>query len=358
MANHLKVVLQTARRSTDHVLKHPSMINATRYYSSRGFQKAAIMFPGQGAQFVGMSQDIYQDFKAASEIIDEAEEAIGGGLRKLMFEGPQSQLTSTENAQPAILAHSIALLRVLETEYGFDVKSCSYALGHSLGEYSALVATRSLPLRDAIKLVRLRGTLMAHSVYSKETAMKALVITAKHLEDVEALMEKIQRSMPEGEVADIANINSRTQVVLSGTAKGVDYASSIFQTKGMAGRSISLPVSAPFHCRLMEPAAAQMAIALAGIDFKLPIIDVISNVTGKPFGSSEEIRELLVTQMTQTVQWQRSVRYAKDDEVDQWIVVGPSRVVSNLVKKEFSHDVVRSFSSAEDLRGFGSRLNS
>ncbi|KAJ3119294.1 hypothetical protein HK098_005614 [Nowakowskiella sp. JEL0407] len=317
--------------------------------------KSALLFPGQGAQHVGMGLDIYKEYSVAKEVLDEAEEVVGGGLKKLMFDGPQTQLTSTENAQPAILAHSIALLRVLESEFEFDVTSCSYAMGHSLGEYSALVATRSLTLLDAIQLVHVRGQLMHETTKQKKTAMKALVITAE-IEQVEDNMEKIQRSLPDGEVVAIANINSSAQVVLSGTSFGVEYASSIIQGKGLAGRSISLPVSGPFHCSLMDSAAEKMKRAIEGVKFLPPVIDVISNVTGQPFNDAREIPELLVKQMTNTVQWLRSVQYARSDDVSDWIVVGPSRVISNLLKKDYPLDEIRSFSTVADLKAFGSRL--
>ncbi|KAJ3175165.1 hypothetical protein HDU87_006400 [Geranomyces variabilis] len=288
-----------------------------------------------------MGSDIYEKYQSARDVIDEADEAVGGRLKKLMFEGPQQLLTSTENAQPAILAHSVALLKVLEKEYNFDTRTCTYAAGHSLGEYSALVATRSLSLVDAVRLVRLRGKLMNESIEDRKTTMKALIIGGEHLEDIEAVMSKIQRSLPEGEVAEIANINSRSQVVISGTVQGVDYACSIIQTRGYAGRALSLPVSAPFHCSLMAPAAVQMKPALDSAKFAEPNIEVISNVTGRPFASAAEIPMLLHEQITKTVQWQRSTRFAKDDDVHDWVVVGPSKVLANLLRKEYPSDAIK-----------------
>ncbi|KAJ3186314.1 hypothetical protein HDU85_007754 [Gaertneriomyces sp. JEL0708] len=305
-----------------------------------------------------MGADIYERYQAARDVIDECDEAVGGGLKKLMFEGPQPVLTQTENAQPAILCHSIALLRVLETEYAFDINSCTYALGHSLGEYSALVATRALSLTEAIKLVRLRGEAMTKSIEDRHggTSMVALIINGSHLEDVEALMDKIERSMPEGEIAQIANINNRAQIVLSGTRKGVEYACSIIQARGYAGRALSLPVSAPFHCDLMEPAARVMKPALGQVEFAEPCIEVISNVTGRPFPAAKDIPILLHAQIAQTVQWYRSLQFAKDDDVHDWIVVGPSRVLANLIRKEFKLDEVSAIATAEDVVHHGSNL--
>jgi [acyl-carrier-protein] S-malonyltransferase len=197
-------------------------------------------------------------------------------------------LTLTANAQPAILCHSIALLRVLESEYGFKVKNCTYAMGHSLGEYSALVATDAISLSDAIRLVRLRGEAMQESISNKQTAMSALMISGDNLAEIEEMMPRLARSLGNGEVVEIANINSKSQVlivneiVLSGTQNGVKYACSVFQSKGLAGRSLPLPVSAPFHCSLMSNAAEIMGPALEKIQFKMPSIDVISNVTARP----------------------------------------------------------------------------
>ncbi|KAJ3070179.1 hypothetical protein HDU98_006796 [Podochytrium sp. JEL0797] len=316
-------------------------------------RKTALIFPGQGSQFVGMGLDIYSEFKSAKAVMDECEEAVGGSLKHVMFNGPINELTLTANAQPAILCHSIALLRVLTDEFGCSVKTSSFALGHSLGEYTALVATESIGLSEAIKLVRLRGEAMQMSVSNKKTAMRALVVTKGHLEDIEAVMERMGHMIPDGEVAEIANVNSRKQVVISGSAKGVDYACSVIQAKGYAGRAVSLPVSAPFHCSLMLPAAEAMRPALEATNFKEPIIDVISNVTGRPFKSASEIGPSLIDQITKTVQWQRCVQYARDDFVDEWVAIGPSKVLSNLLKREYPVDKVRNISTAQEVAEFG-----
>lgn len=183
-----------------------------RLASNDPLQKVALLFPGQGSQHVGMGADIYNKFKVARDVIDECETALQARLRHVMFEGPQNLLTMTANAQPAILCHSIALLRVLENDFGFKTNNCTFAMGHSLGEYTALVATKSISLFDAIKLVRLRGEAMQNSVSNKNTSMKALMIQGDHLESIEELMPKIRRSLDPREVVEIANINSRQQV--------------------------------------------------------------------------------------------------------------------------------------------------
>ncbi|KAI8610328.1 acyl transferase/acyl hydrolase/lysophospholipase [Chytriomyces sp. MP71] len=330
-----------------------SVFDAAASASRRRVRKTALIFPGQGSQLVGMGKDVYEAFPSAKKVIDECEEVLGGGLRELMFDGPSNELTLTANAQPAILCHSIALLRVLEEEFGFDVSQSSFALGHSLGEYSALVATQAISLHEAIKLVRLRGEAMQNSVGNQKTAMRALVVNKGHLEDVEALMDKVAVIIPEGEIAEIANVNSRSQVVVSGSAKGVDYACSVIQARGYAGRSLPLPVSAPFHCSLMVPAADQLRPHLESTKFSEPVIDVISNITGKPFESPALIPTYLYESIFKTVHWQRSIQYARDDFVDEWIVIGPNKVLSNLLKKEFPMDKVRSVSGVKDIETLG-----
>ncbi|KAJ3038707.1 hypothetical protein HDV00_000367 [Rhizophlyctis rosea] len=316
-----------------------------------------------------MGLDIYEQYPAAKSVFEECDEAVGGSLKKLMFKGPLDALTSTENAQPAILCHSIALLRVLEvviisleriwesSMYIIRMLAlCFLGSPRRSLHSSALVATLSLSLTDAIKLVRLRGEAMRDAVDSQETSMKALIIKGDRLEDIEQLMEKVHRSLPEGEVAEIANINSRSQIVLSGTVKGVEYASSIIQTKGFAGRSVDLPVSAPFHCKLMEPAAEKLLPALEQTKFHHPIIDVISNVTAKPMDPPADIRRFMYEQVTKTVQWQRSIRYAKEGGVNEWVVVGPSRVLSNLLRKEYPLDAIRPIATPDDIAELGPQL--
>ncbi|KAF9133640.1 hypothetical protein BGX30_012216, partial [Mortierella sp. GBA39] len=220
--------------------------------------RRAILFPGQGSQYVGMGRDLYETYPIARQTIDEADAILSsmppplpssspqeeGYLKRVMFEGPQEELTRTENAQPAILTTSIALLRVLETEHGLDLKErCRFALGHSLGEYSALVATRALSLADAVRLVRIRGDAMTMAVTDKKgmTAMSALVVRAFKLDDLVKAMHDIQTELSSmGEIAEIANINS---VVISGTVKGVDHASKTLQFRKIAARAVDLPVS-------------------------------------------------------------------------------------------------------------------
>ncbi|RUS22672.1 hypothetical protein BC937DRAFT_87871 [Endogone sp. FLAS-F59071] len=330
-------------RSGDRMVAH----GRRTWMSTAGIEKGhcALVFPGQGSQYVGMGKDLYSAFpKSAKLAFDEADEALNHGLGKLIFEGQQEKLKLTENAQPAILTTSIAILRVLEDEFGFDVaKACTYALGHSLGEYTALVATKSLSLYDAVKLVRLRGESMTRAVADKgvSTSMSALVVNGDHLAQLEDAMDEIKASLPPGELAELANINSSFQVVISGTSKGVDHASRVLQSKKFAARAVDLPVSAPFHCSLMKEAADVMEEAFKSIQFREPVVEVISNVTAKPYDSVSEIPLLLVQQITATVEWQRSIKYCKDRDVGDFLCFGPGKVLANLLKKEYPLDRIR-----------------
>ncbi|CAG8462461.1 9354_t:CDS:10, partial [Ambispora gerdemannii] len=349
-------------RKTPTVTAPFSKILARTWMSTAGIEKShcAILFPGQGAQYVGMGKDLYASFASAREVFDEADDALGGGFKDLMFGGLQQKLTLTENAQPSILSVSIAILRVLEEEFGFDVSSaCTYALGHSLGEYSALVATKSINFYDAVKLVRLRGEAMSKTVSQRgiKTAIAAVVVKANQLAELEASMDEIRASLPEGELVELANINSSFQVVISGTSFGVDHASRFLQSKKIATRAVDLPVSAPFHCVLMKPVSEELHKAFREIKFQPPVVEIISNVTAKPIRSIEDIPKLLAEQVTATIQWQRSIKYCKDRDIDHYIVFGPGRVLANLLKKEYPLDRIRSITTAEDIESHSSKNN-
>ncbi|MBC7520638.1 MAG: ACP S-malonyltransferase [Sandarakinorhabdus sp.] len=261
----------------------------------------AFLFPGQGSQSVGMGRGLAEASPAARAVFQEVDEALGQHLSKLMWEGPEDALTLTANAQPAIMAVSIAALRVLEGEGGFRLADkCTFVAGHSLGEYTALAAAGSLDLAQTAKLLRLRGESMQAAVPVGVGAMAALL--GLGFEAVQAIAEEAAQ----GQVCAAANDNAPGQVVVSGHVEAVARAMALAKTRG-ARHSVLLPVSAPFHCALMQPAAVAMAAALAGTSLRAPFVPLVANVTAAPVTDPDVIRDLLVKQVTGTVRWRESV---------------------------------------------------
>ena len=289
----------------------------------------AFIFPGQGSQAVGMGLALSQSFGAARLVFEEVDEALKQKLSKLMFEGPESDLTLTENAQPALMAVSIAALRVLETEGGWRLADkASHVAGHSLGEYSALAAAGALALSDAARLLKLRGQAMQKAVPVGEGAMAALL--GPELEQVQAIAK--QAAEETELVCDVANDNSPGQVVVSGAKAAVERAIAIASEQGVK-RSIVLPVSAPFHCALMQPAADAMEEALAKATIHQPAVPVIANVTAQPVSDSATIAKLLVGQVTGTVRWRESILAMKSLGASRMYELGAGKVLAGLVKR-------------------------
>ena len=286
----------------------------------------ALTFPGQGSQAVGMGKALAEAHPAAAAVFQEVDEALGEKLSSVIFEGPIDTLTLTANAQPALMAVSLAAMRALEAEGLVLEKAASYVAGHSLGEYSALAAAGSLSLADAARLLRIRGRAMQAAVPVGEGAMAALL--GLDFEAATAVAAEAAGS----DICQAANDNGPGQVVISGTRAAVERALEIAKAKG-AKRAILLPVSAPFHCRLMQPAAEAMAEALASVEIAAPRVPIVANVLAYPISDPVEIRDRLVQQVTGMVRWRESVEWLAANGVDRLVEVGAGKVLSGLAKR-------------------------
>ena len=287
----------------------------------------ALVFPGQGSQAVGMGRDLVGAFVTARDVFDEIDDALNQNLSRLMFEGPESELVLTENAQPALMAASLAVARVLERDGGLDLKRhVAFVAGHSLGEYSALAAAYALGVADAARLLKRRGLAMQRAVPVGVGAMAALLgVEFDVAKDVAA-------AAAQGEVCDMANDNGAGQIVLSGHKAAVERAVAIASERGVR-RSIMLPVSAPFHCALMKPAADEMADALEEVHFAEPWVPLVANVCASAVRDPDEIKKLLVSQVTGLVRWRECVLAMKEQGVDELVELGAGRVLSGLTKR-------------------------
>ncbi len=287
----------------------------------------AFTFPGQGSQAVGMGRDLAAAFATARLVFEEVDEALGQRLSRLMFEGPESELTLTANAQPALMAVALAVMRVLEADVKLNLaRSARFVAGHSLGEYAALAAAGSIALGDAARLLRRRGDAMQKAVPVGEGAMAALLGL-----DLPAA-EAVAAEAAQGEVCSAANDNAPGQVVVSGARSAVERALEIAKSKG-ARRAILLPVSAPFHCALMAPAADVMREALAAVAIKPPAVPLVANVIASAVSDPGEIRELLVKQVTAMVRWRECALYMKSQGVSTLVELGAGRVLTGLAKR-------------------------
>jgi [acyl-carrier-protein] S-malonyltransferase len=296
----------------------------------------AFIFPGQGSQSVGMGRDLAAAFSAARDVFDEVDETLKQRLSKLMFDGPSEELTLTENAQPALMAVSLAVVRVLEREGGIKVaERAALVAGHSLGEYSALAAAGSLDVPAVARLLRLRGQAMQAAVAPGEGAMAALLgveMAACAEICAEAAVLRREGEPDVRQVVQAANDNGGGQVVISGHKAAVERAVEIAKTRGVK-RAMLLPVSAPFHCTLMAPAADAMAEALDGVALRAPVVPLIANVTAAKVTAPDEIKRLLVAQVTGTVRWRESVSAAVEMGVDSFVELGSGKVLTGLVKR-------------------------
>ena len=287
----------------------------------------ALVFPGQGSQAVGMGKALADAFAPAREIFDEVDAALGQSLSGTIWNGPAETLTLTENAQPALMAVSIAALRVLEQESGLDVaRDVAFVAGHSLGEYSALAAARAISVADAARLLRIRGRAMQKAVPVGVGAMAALI--GLELEDAKSVAAEASNTG----VCATANDNGGGQVVLSGAKAAVERAVELAKARGVK-RAMMLPVSAPFHCPLMQPAADVMADALAKVAVHAPLVPVVANVPARPIKEPAEIVQNLIEQVTATVRWRESVLLMAQSGVSSFFEIGAGRVLTGLIKR-------------------------
>lgn len=309
----------------------------------------AFTFPGQGSQSVGMGRALADAHVEARRVFEEVDEALGESLSKTIFEGPEEALTLTANAQPALMATSIAALRALAAQ-GFDIAATArFVAGHSLGEYSALVAAGSLSVADAARLLRARGLAMQAAVPAGEGAMAALLGV-----DLD-VATAVAAEAAEGDVCDVANDNAPGQVVLSGARAAVERAVVVAKAHG-ARRAVLLAVSAPFHCAMMAPAAEAMAEALASATVAAPVVPVYANVTAAPVTDPADIRRLLVEQVTRTVRWRESIAALAADGVGCFVEIGAGTVLTGLAKRIAKDAKAFSVGSPADIEVFGERL--
>jgi [acyl-carrier-protein] S-malonyltransferase len=306
----------------------------------------ALVFPGQGSQVVGMGKALAQAYPVARRVFDDVDAALGEPLSTLIWEGPADRLTLTENAQPALMAVSLAALRVLETEAGVDpARDVRFVAGHSLGEYSALVAAGALTIADTARLVRIRGLAMQKAVPVGVGAMAALL----GLEFDAA--RAVAAEAAQGQVCQAANDNGGDQVVVSGDRAAVERAVEIAKSRG-AKRAMMLPVSAPFHCALMQPAADAMAQALAGVTIRKPSPPLIANVVARAVSDPAEIMRLLIEQVTGTVRWRECVAYMAREGVTRFYEIGAGKVLSGLVRRIAEGVTATAIGTPEDIRAF------
>ncbi|WP_376987723.1 ACP S-malonyltransferase [Bosea sp. R86505] len=306
----------------------------------------AFIFPGQGSQAVGMGKSLADSFAAARAVFEEVDAALSQKLSTLMWEGPAEELTLTANAQPALMAVSLAVVRVLEAEAGLDLKrDAAFVAGHSLGEYSALAAAGTFSIADAARLLRIRGDAMQKAVPPGQGAMAALLGA-----DLD-LARAIAADAAQGDVCEAANDNGGGQVVLSGAKAAIDRAIVLAGERGVR-RAMLLPVSAPFHCALMQPAAEAMRAALADVAMHAPAVPVMANVGAAPLSDVEAIRASLVAQVTGTVRWREGVEAMAAAGVDQFVELGSGKVLAGLVKRIAPGATPLSVGTADDVSAY------
>ena len=302
----------------------------------------AILFPGQGSQIVGMGSEFHNNYPIVREIFEKADEKLKYKISKIILEGPESDLKLTKNTQPAILIVSYAIFSVLKKEFNFDFKSTNYFAGHSLGEYSALVCSESLDFNDALFLLFERGKAMQEAVPLGKGSMIA-VLGSK----VDELNNYIKEVKTKG-VCEIANDNAEGQTIISGDVESVNLLQNLL--KKDKKKCIPLNVSAPFHCSLMNSAADKMKDKINSVNFKKPLFDIISNVTSYPENNPENIKKLLIEQIYSTVRWRESIINMHKEKINDFIEIGPGKVLSGMVKRTVNNTNCFSINSIDDMK--------
>jgi [acyl-carrier-protein] S-malonyltransferase len=314
----------------------------------------AFQFPGQGSQFVGMGKALAEAYPEARTVFEEVDDAVGFHLSQVIFEGPLETLTLTANTQPALMAVSLAALRVLEQEAGVNLaRDVACVAGHSLGEYSALAAAGALSISDAARLLRLRGESMQQAVAVGVGAMAS--IFGFDLDTGRQIAAEAQARAGGGEVCEVANDNGSGQLVVSGTKAGVEQAVEIAKSRGSL-RFMFLPVSAPFHCSLMQPAADAMRSALAAVELRTPVVPIVANFAAEPVIEPERIRELLVAQVTGTVRWRECVQTMIDQGVTTFVEIGAGKVLTGLLRRMHPGSTAMLIGTPDDARAAVGKL--
>ena len=303
----------------------------------------AVLFPGQGSQYVGMGIDFYEKFDSVKKIFDTVDKTLGYSLSNIILKGPEDKLKLTENTQPAIMTIGVSIFNVLNQNFNLNLNSAKFFAGHSLGEYTALVSAKSLNFSDAVFLLHERGKSMQEAVPEGKGSM--LAVMGLKIQDIEKYIAEIGK---EKGVCEIANDNSESQVILSGNKSAIEEINKILKTNKK--KSIFLPVSAPFHCSLMNKAAKRMEDKIMNTNFKNPNVELVFNVTANTESNSEIIKSLLVRQIFSKVRWRESILFMIKNGVNEFIEIGPGKVLSGLVKRISDKVSSKSINSIEEIK--------